>query len=206
MEDFTGVMIFRESEADYKKPNKELIQELIGVKDTEKLYGHFSNEYVALIASEEDYIKIGLSKTGARKLHIAKNIVPADINNAQITRSQDCYQYFKFMGLLNHEEFYFLPLTRNNVALCKPIQISKGGVSATVVDTKILFKKILEHNRVSSFIIAHNHPSGNINPSQDDITLTRKIKDAALLLDLKLLEHLIITIDGYYSFVDNSII
>jgi DNA repair protein RadC len=199
-------MIFRESEADYKKPNKELIQELIGVKDTEKLYGHFSNEYVALIASEEDYIKIGLSKTGARKLHIAKNIVPADINNAQITRSQDCYQYFKFMGLLNHEEFYFLPLTRNNVALCKPIQISKGGVSATVVDTKILFKKILEHNRVSSFIIAHNHPSGNINPSQDDITLTRKIKDAALLLDLKLLEHLIITIDGYYSFVDNSII
>jgi DNA repair protein RadC len=206
LEDFTGVMIFRESEADYKKPNKELIQELIGVKDTEKLYGHFSNEYVALIASEEDYIKIGLSKTGARKLHIAKNIVPADINNAQITRSQDCYQYFKFMGLLNHEEFYFLPLTRNNVALCKPIQISKGGVSATVVDTKILFKKILEHNRVSSFIIAHNHPSGNINPSQDDITLTRKIKDAALLLDLKLLEHLIITIDGYYSFVDNSII
>ena len=206
MEDFTGVMIFRESEADYKKPNKELIQELIGVKDTEKLYGYFSNEYVALIASEEDYIKIGLSKTGARKLHIAKNIVPADINNAQITRSQDCYQYFKFMGLLNHEEFYFLPLTRNNVALCKPIQLSKGGVSATIVDTKILFKKILEHNRVSSFIIAHNHPSGSLNPSQDDITLTRKIKDAALLLDLKLLEHLIITIDGYYSFVDNSII
>jgi DNA repair protein RadC len=199
-------MIFRESEADYKKPNKELIQELIGVKDTEKLYGHFSNEYVALIASEEDYLKIGMSKTSARKLHIAKNIVPADINNAQITRSQDCYQYFKFMGLLNHEEFYFLPLTRNNVALCKPIQISKGGVSATVVDTKILFKKILEHNRVSSFIIAHNHPSGSLNPSQDDITLTRKIKDAALLLDLKLLEHLIITIDGYYSFVDNSII
>ncbi len=206
MEDFTGVMIFRESESDYKKPNKELIQELIGVKDTEKLYGYFPNEYVALIASEEDYLKIGLSKSGARKLHLAKNIVPADINNAQITRSNDCYQYFKFMGLLNHEEFYFLPLTRNNVAICKPIQISKGGVSATVVDTKILFKKILEHNRVSGFIIAHNHPSGNINPSQDDITLTKKIKLAADVLDLKLLEHLIITIDGYYSFVDNSIL
>jgi DNA repair protein RadC len=197
-------MIFRESEADYKKPNKELIQELIGVKDTEKLYGHFSNEYVALIASEEDYLKIGMSKTSARKLHIAKNIVPAEINNAQITRSQDCYQYFKFMGLLNQEEFYFIPLNRKNVALCKPIQLSKGGVSATVVDTKILFKKILEHNRVSSFIIAHNHPSGNINPSQEDLTLTIKIKEAALLLDLKLLEHLIITIDGYYSFVDNG--
>ncbi len=204
MEDFTGVMIFRESEADYKKPNKELIQELIGVRDTEKLYGYFSNEYVALIASEEDYLKIGMSKTSARKLHIAKNIVPAEINNAQITKSNDCYQYFKFMGLLNQEEFYFIPLNRKNVALCKPIQLSKGGVSATVVDTKILFKKILEHNRVSSFIIAHNHPSGNINPSQEDLNLTVKIKEAALLLDLKLLEHLIITIDGYYSFVDNG--
>jgi DNA repair protein RadC len=197
-------MIFRESEADYKKPNKELIQELIGVRDTEKLYGYFPNEYVALIASEEEYLKIGLSKTGARKLHIAKNIVPAEINNAQITKSNDCYQYFKFMGLLNQEEFYFIPLNRKNVALCKPIQLSKGGVSATVVDTKILFKKILEHNRVSSFIIAHNHPSGNINPSQEDLNLTVKIKEAAFLLDLKLLEHLIITIDGYYSFVDNG--
>jgi DNA repair protein RadC len=197
-------MIFRESEADYKKPNKELIQELIGVRDTEKLYGYFPNEYVALIASEEEYLKIGISKTGARKLHIAKNIVPAEINNAQITKSNDCYQYFKFMGLLNQEEFYFIPLNRKNIALCKPIQLSKGGVSATVVDTKILFKKILEHNRVSSFIIAHNHPSGNINPSQEDLNLTVKIKEAALLLDLKLLEHLIITIDGYYSFVDNG--
>ena len=204
MEDFTGIMIFRESEADYKRPNKELIEELIGVKDTEKLYGYFANEYVALIASEEEYLKIGLSKAGARKLHIAKNIVPSDINNAQITKSQDSYEYFKFMGLLNQEEFYFLPLNRRNVAICKPIQLSKGGASATVVDTKILFKKILEHNRVSSFIIAHNHPSGNINPSQEDIKLTRKIMEAANLLDLKLLEHLIITIDGYYSFVDNG--
>lgn len=197
-------MIFRESEADYKRPNKELIEELIGVKDTEKLYGYYPNEYVALIASEEEYLKIGLSKSGARKLHLAKNIVPADLKNAQISKSNDCYEYFKFMGLLNQEEFYFLPLTRRNTAICKPIQLSKGGATGTVVDTKILFKKILEHNRVSSFIIAHNHPSGNINPSQEDINLTRKIFEAAKLLDLKVIDHLIITIDGYYSFVDNG--
>lgn len=197
-------MIFRESEADYKRPNKELIEELIGVKDTEKLYSYFSNEYVALIASEEEYIKIGMSKSGARKLQIAKNIVPADINNAQITKSKDSYQYFKFLGLLNHEEFYFLPLNRKNIAICKPIMLSKGGVAGTVVDTKILFKKILEHNRVSSFIVAHNHPSGNLNPSSEDIALTKKISEAANLLDLRIIDHLIITIDGYYSFVDNG--
>lgn len=204
MEDSTGIMIFRESEADYKRPNKELIEELIGVKDTEKLYGHYSNEYVALLASEEEYISIGMSKSSARKLHLAKNIIPADINNGELRRSNDCYQYFKFMGLLNQEEFYFLPLTRRNVAICKPIMISKGGVAGTVVDTKVLFKKILEHNRVSSFIVAHNHPSGNLNPSSEDIQLTRKIMQAAMLLDLKMLDHLIITLDGYYSFIDNG--
>lgn len=204
MEANTDFMIFRESEADYKRPNRALIEELIGVKDTEKLYGHYESEYNALLATEEEYIKIGLSKSSARKLHIAKNIVPADINNAEIRRSNDSYEYFKFMGLLNEEAFYFLPMNRRNVAICKPILVSKGGVAGTVVDTKVLFKKILEHNRVNGFIVAHNHPSGNLNPSGEDYNLTKKIKEAADLLDLKLLDHLIITLNGYYSFVDNG--
>ena len=204
MENIKRAMIHREKESDFKRPNKELIEELIGSKDTEKLYSYYSNEYTALIASIEDYIKIGLSKGGARKLHIAKNIVPADINNSQIKNSSDCYQYFRFMGLLNQEEFYILPLTKNNKAICKPIMLSIGGSSATVVDTKILFKKLLEHNRVSGFIVAHNHPSGNMKPSVSDIELTKKIKQAALVLDLSLVDHLIITMDGFYSFADNG--
>ena len=84
------------------------------------------------------------------------------------------------------------------------LQLSKGGISGTVTDLRVLFQAAIKAN-VLGFVAAHNHPSGNLNPSESDLKLTRKIKDAGVMLDLQLLDHIILTADGnYYSFADNG--
>jgi DNA repair protein RadC len=103
---------------------------------------------------------------------------------------------------LPHEEFWILLLNKANRVLNK-VLISKGGQSATVVDAKIIFKAALENN-AASIILAHNHPSGNLRPSQEDINLTKKIVSAAKLLDFSVLDHIIMTDKAYYSFADEG--
>lgn len=105
---------------------------------------------------------------------------------------------------LAHEEFWLIFLKRNNDVIKKEM-LSKGGVAGTVVDIKLIFKRALEEV-ASGLIVAHNHPSGNLRPSQEDIKLTQKIEDAAKALDIRLLDHLIVTNDGFYSFADNNMI
>ncbi|WP_412985627.1 JAB domain-containing protein [Pontimicrobium sp. IMCC45349] len=102
------------------------------------------------------------------------------------------------------EEFKVLLLNRSNHVL-GIYSLSKGGVSGTVVDAKLLFSVALKCN-ASSIIIVHNHPSGNLNPSTTDKKITNKIKKAGQYLDIVLLDHLIISKDGYYSFSDNGLI
>ncbi len=124
----------------------------------------------------------------------------------QITSSRDAYwtlesNWSDQIGLL--EEFNVLLLDRSNraMAICP---ISKGGVSGTVVDLKIVFAAALK-GRASSIILAHNHPSGNLKPSQADIELTRKFRKAGEILDISVLDHLILSPDGdYYSFADEN--
>ena len=87
--------------------------------------------------------------------------------------------------------------------LIKKKRISEGGVSGTVADPKIIFKLALEE-LASGIILVHNHPSGNLNPSQSDIDLTKKIKDAGKTLEIQLLDHLIIAGKKYYSFADEG--
>ncbi len=108
------------------------------------------------------------------------------------------------MSDLDHEVFKILLLNRNNRVI-KIDTISKGGVSGTVVDAKILFKKALD-NLASSIILAHNHPSGNLKPSRQDITITNKLIEAGKILDISVLDHLIISEKGYYSFKDEGLI
>lgn len=103
---------------------------------------------------------------------------------------------------LQHEEFWILMLKRNN-ELIKKESVSKGGVSGTLVDTKIIFKRVLEET-ASCLILVHNHPSGNLKPSQQDIRLTKKIKDAGQSLDIDVLDHIIVTNDGFFSFSDEG--
>ena len=121
----------------------------------------------------------------------------------KIIHSQEAFEIFKsLMGDLPYEEFWILLLNRSNRVLRK-IRISEGGVSGTVVDPKKVFKTCLD-NQASSIILGHNHPSGNINPSEADIKLTKKLRDCGLLLDVDVLDHIIIGDDRYYSFADDG--
>ncbi len=102
------------------------------------------------------------------------------------------------------EEFKVLLLTRSNQVL-GIVSISQGGMSGTVADPKLIFAAALKSGS-SSLVLAHNHPSGNLKPSDDDIRLTRKMKEAGQFLDLPVLDHIILTQESYYSFADEGIL
>ncbi len=122
----------------------------------------------------------------------------------KITSSKDVYEMMKASMLdLPHEEFWLLMLNRANSVIKKEL-ISRGGVAGTVVDTKIIFKTAVD-NQASSIIVCHNHPSGNLKPSESDIKLTKNIKEAGKIMEIALLDHLIITENGFYSFVDEGV-
>jgi DNA repair protein RadC len=107
------------------------------------------------------------------------------------------------IGELPHEEFWVLFLNNSNKILFKT-QLSKGGMTGTMVDVRIVFKIALEQN-ATAIIISHNHPSGKLQASDADIQITKKIKTAGQHLDIPVLDHVIITEIGYYSFVDEGI-
>ena len=108
------------------------------------------------------------------------------------------------LGDLEHEEFWVLYLNNSNKVLAKH-QLSKGGFTATLVDVRLLYQKALKLSAVG-IIVSHNHPSGKLRPSKSDIELTNKIKEAGVTLDIKLLDHLIITEKMYFSFADEGIL
>ncbi|WP_442795535.1 JAB domain-containing protein, partial [Pelobium manganitolerans] len=108
-----------------------------------------------------------------------------------------------FADLL-HEEFWIL-LLNNSHKLITKVLISKGGVAGTIADPKIIFKTALEHNAVN-IVLAHNHPSGNLKPSQEDVSLTKKMKSAANMLDMKVLDHIIIAGNKFFSFADEELL
>ncbi len=125
------------------------------------------------------------------------------VKRDKISISKDVFDIMKPILIdLPHEEFWLLILNRANRVLKKEL-ISRGGVSGTVVDTKIIFKAAVE-NYASSIIICHNHPSGNLKPSEADMRITKNIKEAGKLMEIPLLDHLIITENGFYSFSDEG--
>ena len=121
----------------------------------------------------------------------------------KISQSRQAYEIFQsLMGDNHYEQFWMLLLNRGN-RLMKKIQISEGGISGTVVDPKKIFNQVLAFHS-SSIIIGHNHPSGNLEPSEADIKLTQKIRDAANMLDIALLDHIIVGDNSYFSFADEG--
>ncbi|MEQ8909428.1 MAG: JAB domain-containing protein [Vicingaceae bacterium] len=129
-------------------------------------------------------------------------------DRVKLTSSQNVYQCL--MDIWNpdtielHERFYVIYLDRaNHVLGC--IQHSIGGIAGTVADVRLILATALKA-RATSLILAHNHPSGRLIPSQADRKLTEKVKDGAALLDLSLLDHLIVTSEGYYSFADEGLL
>ena len=107
------------------------------------------------------------------------------------------------IGELPHEEFWILYLNNSNKVIHKA-QLSKGGITGTVVDSRIVFKTAFEQN-ATSIILTHNHPSGKLAASQADIEITKRLKLAGEQLEILILDHIIITETGYYSFQDDGI-
>lgn len=103
-----------------------------------------------------------------------------------------------------HEVFAVAFLNRANKINHIEI-VSEGGITGTVADPRIILKKALEHNAVN-IVLCHNHPSGSLQPSRADEALTKKIKEAAMLLDMTVVDHIIVSEDGYYSFADEGIL
>ncbi|MWB94419.1 DNA repair protein RadC [Flavobacterium sp. GA093] len=122
----------------------------------------------------------------------------------KITSSKLVFEIMQpIIGELPHEEFWVLFLNNSNKVISKS-QLSKGGISSTIVDVRLVFKLALESG-ATGLILCHNHPSGVLKPSNADLQITKKLKIAGDSLDVKVLDHLIITETKYYSFVDEGV-
>ena len=125
------------------------------------------------------------------------------MESPKIRSSNDVYSIFNpLLADLTHEEFWLLYLNRSNKILSRH-KLSQGGISGTITDVRLIIKKAIEL-LASSIIICHNHPSGNLDPSEADTRITQKIKEAAGYFDISLLDHIIVTDNGYYSYADNG--
>ncbi|USL95061.1 DNA repair protein RadC [Riemerella anatipestifer] len=123
----------------------------------------------------------------------------------QITQSSDIFEMMApLLSDLPNEEFWVIFLNQSNKVLQKK-PLSKGGISGTVVDVRLMFKMALEHY-ATAIIVVHNHPSGSISPSEQDLEITKKIKEAGALLDIRLLDHIIIAKNKYFSFADEGVL
>ncbi|SFN70556.1 DNA repair protein RadC [Paenimyroides ummariense] len=139
-------------------------------------------------------------------LELAKRLQLSETKElTKIGSSEDVFKLMQpIIGDLPHEEFWVLLLNNSNKVIYK-LQLSKGGLTQTVVDIRMLFKTALEH-LATALILVHNHPSGQLVASGADKDITQKIKLAGNSLDIKLLDHLIITQTGYFSFADEDIL
>ncbi|CAD7815594.1 hypothetical protein CHRY9390_02999 [Chryseobacterium aquaeductus] len=123
----------------------------------------------------------------------------------QISSSKDAYQILKLhLSDLRTEEFWAVFLNQSNKVI-HIAQLTQGGINQSIVDVRIVFKTALEHF-ATGIIISHNHPSGNLKPSSEDIAITKNIKEAGRVMNIQLLDHLIITQNSYLSFADEGIL
>ena len=120
-----------------------------------------------------------------------------------ISNSRDAYLiFYALLCDLPHEELWVATLNRSNKVLSK-VKISQGGVSQTPVDLRLILKAGID-TLASSLLICHNHPSGNLRPSREDDRLTGQVKEAAKLMGMNLLDHIILSTTGYYSYADEG--
>ncbi|HKL35851.1 MAG TPA: DNA repair protein RadC [Salegentibacter sp.] len=127
------------------------------------------------------------------------------LEKKKITSSASVFELMQpIIGELYHEEFWIIYLNNSNKVI-EQLQLSKGGITGTLVDVRITLRKALEVG-ATSIILAHNHPSGTLRPSEADKQLTQKLKTAAQSLDIKVLDHLIVTEKSYFSFADEGVL
>ncbi|GAA0873546.1 DNA repair protein RadC [Gangjinia marincola] len=139
-------------------------------------------------------------------LELGKRRAAEDVvKQSKIGSSRDAYHALEpLLSDLPHEEFWIVFLNNSNKILQKE-QLSKGGITGTLVDVRLLFKRALELG-ATALILGHNHPSGNTSPSNEDKKITLKIKEAGEGLDIKVLDHIIVTQTSYFSFADQGLL
>lgn len=163
---------------------------LLSVKDLMKFKGIGEAKAIAMATALE---------IGRRK---ASQDVPDKI---AITSSQDAYKILlPHLSDLRTEEFWALFLNHKNHVVYTS-QISKGGITNTSVDVRVLFKTAIEHF-ATSVIVAHNHPTGSLKPSEADLKITKNIQDAGKVLDIKMLDHIIVGENTFFSFKDENLL
>lgn len=149
---------------------------------------------------------VGEAKAVAIKASIEfgrRTMETPEIEQTKITDSQTAYRAIaKYLGPISHEECWAIYLNRANRIISRE-RISSGGLSATVVDIRLILKKAID-KLASGIILFHNHPSGQLYPSESDKQITDKLDQAAMVLDIQLIDHLIVTSAGYYSFKDEG--
>ncbi len=127
------------------------------------------------------------------------------LQRKKITSSQSVFELMQpIIGELSYEEFWIIYLNNSNKVIQKQ-QLSKGGITGTLVDVRLVLKTALEYGAVG-LILAHNHPSGTLTPSEADKQITQKLKKASESLDIKVLDHLIVTEKAYFSFADDNLL
>jgi DNA repair protein RadC len=139
-------------------------------------------------------------------LELGRRRKEVDVQKQDVVKtSKDAYAHIApKLSDLPHEEFWILLLNRSNKIIRTEL-IGRGGVSGTVADVRLILKSAVEH-LASSIVLAHNHPSGNLQPSKEDINLTQKVKQAAALFDIQVIDHIIVGDANYYSFADEGLL
>lgn len=162
----------------------------LSVKELQKFKGIGEAKAIAIVAT----LELGRRRKDTEQLKKIK-----------IKSSTDSFNVIRgHLTDLTYEEFWIILLNRQNEVIKKEM-ISKGGVSGTVVDPKIIFKRALEES-ASALILAHNHPSGNLTASKQDLVLTKKFKAAGDVLDIQVIDHIIVTDNAYLSFADDRML
>ena len=127
------------------------------------------------------------------------------MENDQIKGSKDAANYIRpLIGDLHHEEFWVIYLNRRNGIIFSN-KLSQGGITGTVIDVRLVLKSALE-KYATSLIFCHNHPSGNLDPSDADKKITRQLKEAAAIMEIQVIDHIIISQSGYFSFADEGML
>ena len=162
----------------------------IGVDHFKKFKGVGQVKAITILAA----LEIGKRRQQSEALH-----------RPTIQASRDAYDMIKCnLEELQHEESWVLFLNRRNAVLAIE-KMSAGGISGTIMDMRMIYKRAIEH-QASGIILVHNHPSGNLKPSTADMDITSKAKTAGSALDIQVLDHLIISEHGYYSFADEGVL
>jgi DNA repair protein RadC len=171
--------------------NDDLVElSRLTVRDLSNFKGMGEAKVVSILAA----LELGRRRRGAEV-----------VKKQKVNNSRDAFEYFqKRLSDLNYEAFYILLLNKANKIL-RDVCISEGGFSATVADPKKIFKTALDHS-ASYIVLCHNHPSGNIQPSHEDINLTRKLRLAGEQLELRVVDHIIMGEENYYSFADEGVL